>query len=42
MTVTFNRLAGEALKQKPLVSVGREAFAEAGGLIGYAVNIVDL
>ncbi len=30
------------MTKQRLPSIGREVFAEAGGLIGYGVNIVDL
>ena len=32
----------ELMTKQRLPSIGREVFAEAGGLIGYGVNIVDL
>ena len=36
------KLIVELAAKHRLPSIGREVFAEAGGLIGYAVNIVDL
>ena len=41
LTPTKNQIVELAAKHR-LPSIGREVFAEGGGLIGYGVNFVDL